>query len=191
MKAPVLQTERLTLRPFVPEDAEELWSVVMRDATVMHTLSVQPETEAEERAAAVRYIDSYATPWAPEGYGGWAVCARDDNLGTSGEMLGFCGFEVGQIDGEGAELGYGYGRSTWGRGVGMEAALRATAWYFEDGQFDRFYACYHPGNEGSRKILEAVGLVYSRDLDLWDSVANGLGKLPVLTQERSAWLART
>ena len=185
---PTLLTERLILRPFVPGDVDELWRTIMRDAKVMATLSVQPTTLAEEQACAAQYIDCYSEPWATTGYGGWAVRARGDDLAPAGSLLGFCGFERAQIEGEGAELGYGYGQEYWGKGLGLEAAAAATNWYFREGRHDRFYACYDPGNEGSKKILEAIGMTYRRDVDLWDSVKRGHGKLPLLTINRDEWL---
>jgi RimJ/RimL family protein N-acetyltransferase len=33
-------------------------------------------------------------------------------------LVGFCGFELGRRDGGVAELGFGYARSCWGRGIG-------------------------------------------------------------------------
>ena len=184
---PTLSTGRLILRPFVPEDVDDLWRTIMHDPEVMATLSLQPQTLAEEQACAAQYIDCYSEPCAQKGYGGWAVTARTDDLAPTGTLLGFCGFERGQIEGEGAEIGYGYGQAYWGKGLGLEAASHATAWYFGAGGHDRFYACYDPGNEGSKRILETIGLTYSRHLDLWGSVARGLGKLPVLTINREDW----
>ena len=186
--APTLQTERLILRSFVPGDAEMLWQIVTRDPAVMAPLFETPTTEAGERAIADRYINSYTAPWSAEGYGGWAVCASGDDIAVPGTLLGFCGFERPDLAGEGAEFGYGYGQDWWGRGIGLEAATVAIRWYFAEAGHDRVHACIAPDNHGSRKILEKIGLVQTREEDLWQSVEKGYGLLPVLTSDRDTWL---
>ena len=37
--------------------------------------------------------------------GGWAVCSNSQAIAPMGELLGFCGFEPGHIDGCRLELG--------------------------------------------------------------------------------------
>jgi [ribosomal protein S5]-alanine N-acetyltransferase len=188
MIAPVLTTERLTLRPFQPDDVEALVREITSDAETMTMLFEDLKTEAEQYACAQRYMNSYTLPWKAEGYGGWAVCDRVGALATPGALLGFCGFEVGELTGAGGEFGYGYSRQCHRKGIGMEAASRALEWYFAEGRFEQLYACIRPQNTGSQKILERLGLVHTRDEDLWHSVAKGIGKLLVFTQDRETWM---
>ena len=107
-------------------------------------------------------------PWAGAGYGGWAVCSRTSKLAAPGALLGLCGFEFGQLDGE--------------------AAAVCVDWYFREGGHDRFFACFVPSNTRSKLILEKIGLVHSRHEDLWNSVEIGLGLLPVYTLDRETYL---
>ena len=187
MKAPLLTTDRLVLRSFQDGDIDHLVREIMDDARSMAMFFEDPRTDDEKTACAQRFVESYSTPWAQHGFGGWAVCSRGGDLGAADTFLGFCGFEVGELRDAGAELGYGYGRSCHRKGIGPEAAKAAIDWYFSQTGFDKTYACIHPDNDGSRKVLERSGLIYSRDEDLWGSVEKGVGKLPVFTLDKTRW----
>ena len=107
-------------------DVVGLVRAVMSDPEVMATLPQAPRTPEEQVASAEHYIETYSAPWAETGYGGWAVCSRSDEVAVPpGTLLGFCGFEPGQLEGEGAELGFGYARAHWGKGIGSEASAAA------------------------------------------------------------------
>jgi RimJ/RimL family protein N-acetyltransferase len=196
MQAPVLETERLTLRPFSRTDVDGLVRELMSDPEVMASLPQDPRTAEEQVACAEQYIATYSAPWAVTGYGGWVVCSRTSEFAVpagefavpAGTLLGFCGFEPGQLDGEGAELGFGYGKGYWGKGIGSEAAAAAVEWYFISGGHERFYACFDPWNNGSKSILQKIGMTHSRDEDLWGSVDTGIGLLPVYTLDRQRYL---
>jgi RimJ/RimL family protein N-acetyltransferase len=102
--------------------------------------------------------------------------------------LGFCGFELGEREGELPELGFGYSETCWGIGVGYEAAIAAVDWFFRRGKFKEFYACTDSFNTGSLRILEKLGMRYHGDEDLWDSVAKGEGLVPVYLLDREVYL---
>ena len=87
-----------------------------------------------------------------------------------------------------AEIGFGYSQACWGKGVGFEAASVAVDWFFRKGKFEAFYACYNPINVGSKRILEKLGMIYSGDEDLWDSVKQGIGLVPVYELSREQYL---
>lgn len=184
MDAPTIQTERLLLRPFSEDDVGTLATRIFGDPDVMATLPHDPQTDDEYLACAKEYIDLYTAPWPDQDYGGWAVCSRSDDLGPVGELLGFCGFEPGHIEGLGLELGFGYSRMCWGKGVGLEAAEASRDWFKAQTRWDRFYACFVPGNKGSERIIQKLGMTYVDDMDLWGSVEKGVGLLPVYTFDR-------
>lgn len=189
MDAPLIETDRLTLRPFRDSDVAPFVAAVFSDPEVMKTLPQNPMTPDERTACAKHYIETYVSEWPAHGYGGWAVCARSDAIAPGEPLLGFCGFELGRRAGGLAELGFGYARSCWGRGIGHEAASAAVDWFFRRGEFGEFYACFDPINVGSKRILEKLGMTHAGDEDLWDSVKKGIGLLPVYVLSRERYLA--
>lgn len=187
MLAPTLVTERLVLRPFVDEDAPLIAEGIFADPEAVAHLPEEPRTPAEQLECAWHYLRIYREPWGPHGWGGWAVVARGE-IAPTGTLLGYCGFEAGQIEDAGPELGYGLFKAFWGRGLGSEAAARAVAWYFREGGHDACYACHAPSNAASGRIIEKAGLIRREDRDLWDSVAKGAGLLPFYSVTREEYL---
>jgi len=190
MNAPTLKTERLILRPFWDADAPLLADGVYADPDAFANLPGDPETPAERLECAWKDIRSYSDPWEPHGWGGWAVTLRGPDLGSPGAFLGFCGFEAGQIEGAGPELGYAIAQPFWGKGLVSEAAIRAVDWFFDEAGHEACYACHAPGNAASGRILEKAGFTRREDRDLWNSVARGLGLVPFYTVSRMEHTAR-
>ena len=189
MRVPVRTTERLTLRSLSDEDIAPLVEAIFSNPEVMLTLPQNPQTLQEQTDCAKEYIQTYTRSWSEHGYGGWAVCSRSDSISPKDQLLGFCGFELGERDGGLPELGFGYSQSCWGIGVGYEAANVAVEWFFRQGEFEAFYACVDSFNSGSIHILEKLGMQYQGDEDLWDSVAKGEGLLPVYLLDREMYLS--
>ena len=108
---PRLETPRLILRRFVPEDAPALWEL-LRDRDVNRFLPWFPvETLAEaEKFLRERFLDTYRTET------GWryAVCLREEPE----RPLGY----VNIAPGEAHDLGYGLEKACWHRGLMTEAA---------------------------------------------------------------------
>lgn len=139
---PVLLTARLRLRGFCQDDLAAL-AAIYADAEVMRFIRHGVRTEAQTAAA----IDTYILEWAQRGYGVWAVVDRANNL-----LLGMCGFV------DRAELGYIFGRASWGCGFATEAA-GACLWYgFEHLGYDEIGAGALRENAGSRHVLEKLGM---------------------------------
>src|SRR5215204_3609097 len=104
-----VETERLILRRFTPDDAELLVELDS-DPEVMRYLSGGPATPRGliEREILPSFLRSYDQP----GYGSWAAIEK-----ASGDFLGWISFRPrdGSEDGE-ATLGYRLRRAAWGRG---------------------------------------------------------------------------
>jgi RimJ/RimL family protein N-acetyltransferase len=139
---PVLLTARLRLRGFCPVDLAALMAIYS-DPEVMCYIRHGTRTGAQTAAV----IDAYSAEWPERGYGVWAVVDRQNNA-----LLGMCGFV------DRAELGYIFGRASWGRGFATEAA-DAVLWYgFEHLGFDMIGAGALRENGGSRRVLEKLGM---------------------------------
>lgn len=143
---PVLTSERLTLRPLVPDDAEAMHDF-FSDAQAMTWWSSGPHETLEETRAYVK-----------ENAGGdrrmiWAI--TDDG----GEALGWVVL-IPVREGV-AGIGYNLRRSCWGRGYGCEAASRVIDHGFSEMGLRRIYADTDPDNAASNALLEKLG--FSRE----------------------------
>jgi RimJ/RimL family protein N-acetyltransferase len=121
--APTLQTKRLVLRPFRPEDLEvgiALWT----DAVVYRHILGRPNTREECWARLLRYNGH----WDWLGYGFWAIEHRQ-----SAKVIGEVGFADFQrtLDppmGDRIEMGWVLSPEFHGRGLAQEAATAALHW---------------------------------------------------------------
>lgn len=190
MQPPTLETDRLVLRPFVDADAGPLARDIFGDPDVTANLPEDPKSEADQLDYAWKTIKTYNDPWEASGWGGWAIVSRLGSVAPEGMLLGFCGFEAPQIDDEGPELGYAIARPWWGKGLVSEAAARAVDWLFAEGGHDACHACHAPWNAISGRILRKAGLIYRHEIDLWNSVARGIGLVPFYSLHRDEYLAR-
>jgi [ribosomal protein S5]-alanine N-acetyltransferase len=134
--------------------------------------------EAEDAAAIVRYLNNYevtkTTGRVPFPYGpddavefleraasqqanGTAFMFAVAERGSPGDLIGVVSLERDADNGNSAELGYWLGEPFWGRGLMGEAAKAVLGFGFAGAGLARLHACYHLGNEASRRILMGLG----------------------------------
>ena len=157
---PTLETERLKLRPFRPEDAAGVhvhcgnWNVARMLARVAHP-----------------YTRELATGWI----------ASHDAAWRSGEEVTFCmdcdGEPIGAISLRRVrsgiyQLGYWLGEPWWGRGFATEAARRTVQFAFEELGANKLVAGHFLDNPASGQVLEKCGFRYVGD-GVEHSVARG------------------
>lgn len=170
MSKAVIETERLMLREFVPDDLEWLAPMLGDPETLEHW--ERPLTVAESRA----WIDRNLKLYARDGYGLWAVELR------GGEPLGDCGLWRREIEGRWeVELGYHFARRFWGNGYATEAAAACVERATSLG-IDRVVALILPANLRSQAVSRRVGLQPGRELIhagrphvLWESAPDVSG----------------
>jgi RimJ/RimL family protein N-acetyltransferase/class 3 adenylate cyclase len=161
-----LETDRLILRPPVPEDAEPLAPMyadpeVMRYLGDGHTLT-REETERSVR----RMIES----WKAEGFGLYTTVRKEDEA-----VIGRVGlivwnpetWQTTRLDAKGPkelEVGYTIGRPYWGQGYATEAAAAARDFALESLSARRLIALIIHGNDASEKVARKLGMEYERDV---------------------------
>lgn len=147
---PVLETERLVMRPHRLGDFEDslaLWS----DPETTRFIGGQPAGEDEVWARLMRY----AGFWSLLGFGFWVVRERE-----SGRFVGEVGFGdgrrgLGPAFADAPEIGWAIAPACQGRGLAGEAVAAALAW--ADARWRRTVCMIHPQNGPSLRLAERHG----------------------------------
>jgi [ribosomal protein S5]-alanine N-acetyltransferase len=144
----ILQTPRLLLREFTPEDAGAL-ALVLSDPEAMRHYPAPYDREGVKQ-----WIERNRRRYRDNGVGLWAM-----ELTNTGEMIGDCGVLVQQVDGEQLyEIGYHLRRAFWGQGLASEAAIACRDWAFAHLKTDRLISLIRPENLPSRRVAERNGM---------------------------------
>ena len=144
----ILKTERLLLRPWREEDAEDLYQYA-RDPEVGPPAGWPPHTSVENSREIIHTVLS-----APETF---AVCLQAD-----GKPIGSIGLhrnDLAEQEDE-YELGYWIGKPFWGQGLIPEAAREMLRYAFCDLGMKRIWCGYYDGNVKSRRVMDKLGFVY-------------------------------
>ncbi len=147
---PPLSTERLSLRPLEPEDADALHRLV-NDWEVTRTLAVVPFPYP--RPLADEWIASTREELARGAAYHLAVTGRE---GEQELLVGVVGLRIDRGSRLGT-LGYWVGRRFWGHGVASEAAGRLARWAFANLDLDRIGASVAADNPASAAVLRRIG----------------------------------
>ena len=157
-----LETERLVLRPLVPEDAAGLFRIISDPDNVRYLGTISSSVEQVRG-----YIDSHIAANAPHGLGFCAAVLR-----STGDVIGRAGLFLSNIDGKDeVELAYLFDKAHWGRGYATESA-RAFVDYGDRIGAGRMIAIVHPQNTASIRVAEKSGFVYERELSNYKDFGN-------------------
>ena len=154
----VIQTARLTLRPFAAGDADA-HAALYADPEVTRYLPGGPFAPEEVAARSARSRARFAEHWDAHGWGVWAVADR-----ASGTLIGHCGL-AHLPDGTDVELLYALARAAWGRGLATEAGRAALDHGFGSVGLERIVAVTRPEHRASRRVMERLGMSYEGERD--------------------------
>lgn len=171
-----LETARLVLREFEPDDAAALVEL-NSDPDVLRYTGDKPFESVE---AARRFLEAYPD-YRTNGFGRWAVLLR-----SSGEFAGWCGLK--RVDGE-VDLGYRLHRRFWGSGIATEAARASVAHGFFELGLDQIVARAWAQNLASIRVIEKCGLRYWKHARHFDT--DGVPHFRVLRGELAPDLLRS
>jgi RimJ/RimL family protein N-acetyltransferase len=155
----VLETERLTLRQFTPDDVENLVELD-GDPEVMRYITggrPTPREEIEGRELPA-FLDYYARS---DGYGFWAAIEK-----ATGDFIGWFHLRPrADMAADEPELGYRLRRSAWGKGYATEGSRALIEKAFTDLGAQRVWAETMVVHTASHRVMEKAGLKYVRTFD--------------------------
>lgn len=163
--ARTIQTPRLTLRPFVPDD-EAAYAAIRAKPEVMRYLSGGEARAATAAADAAVAVASFAAQWDEHGYGPWAVIRR-----TDARLLGHAGLrKLPDLGGE-TEILYLLDRDVWGMGLATEAAAGARDFGFATIGLRRLVGFAVPQNLASLRVLQKIGMHDEGEVEVFGLLA--------------------
>ncbi len=147
---PTLTTERLTLRPFRRDDAEQVRTLAGNPAVSSTTLRIP---YPYERGMAETWIDTHRPAWNA-GLGlAYAITLTDAAV-----LVGAVGLH--DIEGKRAALGYWIAEPHWRKGYCTEAARALIRFSFESLDLDLVHAEHLAANPASGKVMQKLGMRY-------------------------------
>jgi RimJ/RimL family protein N-acetyltransferase len=156
-----LETERLIVRAFELEDAEQVHGA-WGDTEVGRPLAPGgPSPSLEETQ---RTLERIIGGYGQSDGGTWAVVVREDDL-----VIGDCGLFASESGSPGElEIAYRLRRSAWGRGFATEATRAVLRYGFGELGLTRIVADVDSENLASCRVLEKLGMAVE-----WTDVRGG------------------
>ncbi len=151
----ILETPRLLLRDFAPEDADAL-ALVLSDPETMRYYPAP-----YDRAAVEQWIERNRQRYQDDGAGLWAMELKEPK-----EVIGDCGIILQQVEGEPLyEIGYHLRRDFWHQGLATEAAIACRDWAFANLKTKRLISLIRPENLPSRRVAERNGMTVWKEVN--------------------------
>ncbi len=146
----LIETERLILRRFRIEDAEDMFNNWASDPEVTKYLTWPAHRSVEVTKALLndlvpRYEDGGCFNWAME-------------LKETGSVIGNISVVGLNEATQAADMGYCMSRAHWGKGLMPEALRAVMEFLFDEAELNRVSACHDLNNPKSGRVMEKAGM---------------------------------
>ena len=146
----VIDTKRLRLRPFVPEDADPMFRNWASDKEVTKFLT-WPTHGSKEVSAYV--VEQWYGRREEPNYYQWAIELKELH-----EPIGSISATKVDDRTEAATIGYCIGRRWWGQGITAEDLEAVITFFFQEVGMNCISACHDPRNPNSGKVMKKCGM---------------------------------
>jgi RimJ/RimL family protein N-acetyltransferase len=152
-----LETERLLLRPWRPEDVAPLHEIYSEPEVIAQ---LGPYDLAETEAKVERFVRQ----WKGEGFSHWA--AEDRETGSLIGRIGLMRHHDWPESRSPVEVGWTLHPDYWGRGLATEGGRAAVACWRDFLSDPQLISITRPQNVRSRAVMERLGLTF-RGTTFW------------------------
>jgi ribosomal-protein-alanine N-acetyltransferase len=147
MNLPVLETERLRLRPFAESDMAEIAPLIGAREVAATTLRIPHPFNEQHFQHFLEHMQGEKTP-------NFAITLRE-----GGALIGGIGFRIAP-EHQHAELGYWLAVPYWRKGYATEAGHAMLRYGFRDLKLYRIFASHFGHNPASGRVLLKLGMRY-------------------------------
>jgi ribosomal-protein-alanine N-acetyltransferase len=146
--APPVETDRLRLRQFRPDDLDALADMFADPEQMAFYSHTRTRDEAAE------WLERHLRLYEECGYGLWAIEGRADSV-----FAGYCGIRPLDLDGTAeTEIAWRVENTRWNQGVATEAATAVTEIARDRYAISRLTALIPPDHVASRRVAEKIGM---------------------------------
>lgn len=174
---PQLETERLLLQQFYPEDQDFVFEALSHPDVIRH-YGVSYQT-LEATKVQMEWFQNLFT----EKTGIWWKIVRKEDL----QPLGGIGMNNYQVHHQKTEIGYWLLPAHWGKGIISEALPVMVDYLFSQWNIHRIEAVVEEGNKNSSRVLEKSGFHYEgmmRDSEIKNGVYISLHMFSLLATDK-------
>lgn len=151
----LIETPRLRLRRFVPEDAEAIFYGWATDEQCMRFLTQSPHKDMEDTRMRLSFwIDEYQ-----DGALNWAIERREDGL-----LIGNIKTERVEKQNLYCEIGYCLTSAYHNQGYATEALCAVLDYLLHTCGFQKVAACHTANNPASGRVMQKAGMHYEATL---------------------------
>ena len=148
----MIETDRLMLRIMVEDDSEPLLDI-FSDPIAMKYFGV-----IFDRAKMNGWVQRNLEHEKQHGFSLLTVILKEN-----GEVIGDCGLETDEIEGESiVGIGFDFRRLYWGKGYATEAAKAVLSYGFAQFDFDKISGWIDPENKPSQRVAERIGMTVEK-----------------------------
>ena len=148
-----IETERLILRRFTPDDAESMFRNWASDPEVTKYLTWPVHKDANVSRC---ILESWVPCYSEDNYYQWAIVLKDEGAGPIGGISA-----VGMRDDIGMiHIGYCIGRNWWHRGIMSEALKAVMDFFFDEVGAERIECRHDTNNPRSGMVMKKCGMKY-------------------------------
>ena len=146
---PVLETERLLLRPLLLADAPEVQRLVGDRDIASTTINIP---HPYENGMAEQFIKAQEQKFKQGESVDFAIVQREQGL-----LIGSIGLRLAS-EHDRAEIGYWIGKPYWNEGYCTEAARAVLKYGFELAGLNRIHATHFSRNPASGRVMQKIGM---------------------------------
>jgi len=147
---PIIETERILLRPFCIKDIERFAEICANPKVMRYIGDGKPVS----RDVIAKKMPEWIALYEKQQYGLMALVLKDTD-----KLIGFCGFIHQTVDGSDyIELGYRLDEAYWGKGIATEAAVAVKNYAFNVLEIPMLISIINHHNDASKRVATKVGM---------------------------------
>jgi ribosomal-protein-alanine N-acetyltransferase len=154
MKTPVIETERLILRPLIVGDAKAIFEGWASDQEVARFMRWNLHKNIEETK---EWLVSEEVVAKGEDVYNWGFMLKENK-----RLVGSGGLTFSQKH-QMYEIGYNLKRDCWGKGYATEATKKFVDYAKDELKVKQLFATHAVDNVSSGKVLEKIGFIYQTE----------------------------
>jgi len=162
----IIETERLVLRPFKADDAQQMFDNWSSDDEVTKYMNWATQQSIDET---ITTLEKWSVRYEQDSFYNWAIEIKEDRKHIGFISVVYCDETIEKV-----ELGFGIGKRWWHKGFMSETVNAVIDYLFNEVKVQRIQAGHDTNNPNSGKVMQKCGMKYEGTMRKADITNNGI-----------------